>query len=147
MNLVTNMLKIKTVFYYYEFSSASLKHIHVLLNLINYIFFQHITMLGLHLIDNKIARKKFKHFEDSLIDLRIIIIKEIQKMKETEKAAIENVRETTRERLKQLEELKRKLNVMVIKDILWGRPYSISEEIKLRKINEIKRLELKKMEE
>ena len=146
MNLVTNMLKIKTVFYYYEFSSASLKHIHVLLNLINYIFFQHIAMLGLHLTDNKIARKKLKHFEDSLIDLGIII-KEIQKMKETEKTEIENVRETTRKRLKQLEELKRKLNFMVINDILWGRPNSISEEIKLRKINKIKRLELKKMEE
>ena len=146
MNLMTNLLQIKTVFYYYEFSSASLKHSHALLNLINYIFFQHITMLGLHLIDNKTARKKLKHFEDSLIDLRIII-KEIQEMKETEKREIKNVRETTRKRLKQLEELKRKLNFMVIKDILWGRPNSISEEIKLRKINEIKRLELKKMEE
>ena len=117
INLMTNLLKIKTVFYYYELSSASLKHIHAILNLINYIFFQHITMLDLHLIDNKIARKKLKHFEDSLIDLRIII-KEIQKMKETEKTEIENVRETTRKRLKQLEELKRKLNFMVIKDIL-----------------------------
>ena len=120
MNLMTNLLQIKTVFYYYEFSSASLKHSHALLNLINYIFFQHITMLGLHLIDNKTARKKLKHFEDSLIDLRIII-KEIQEMKETEKTEIENVTETTRKRLKQLEELKRKLNFMVIKDILWGK--------------------------